>query len=95
MKKYTDSGTMTTIKQAIDGSLHNCKVEDKSWGTIDCYSDKLKVGLQQLMAGARKFNIGAITRKDVAALTEEAARVSGLSYVMDAYRQEAIDIIDS
>ena len=31
-----------TIKQAIDGFLLNCKVEGKSWGTIDCYADKLK-----------------------------------------------------
>jgi len=32
----------TTIKQAIDGFLLSCKVEGKSWGTIDCYRDKLK-----------------------------------------------------
>lgn len=32
----------TTIKQAIDGFLLYCKVEGKSYGTIDCYSDKLK-----------------------------------------------------
>ncbi len=31
-----------TIKQAIDGFLLNCKVEGKSWGTIDCYADKRK-----------------------------------------------------
>jgi len=33
-----------TIKQAIDGFLLNCKVEGKSWGTIDCYADKLSQG---------------------------------------------------
>ncbi|MFC1994339.1 tyrosine-type recombinase/integrase [Chloroflexota bacterium] len=32
----------TTIKQAIDSFLLSCKVEGKSYGTIDCYSDKLK-----------------------------------------------------
>jgi site-specific recombinase XerD len=31
-----------TIKQAIDSFLLNCKVEGKSYGTIECYSDKLK-----------------------------------------------------
>ena len=31
-----------TIKQAIDGFLLSCKVEGKSYGTIECYSDKLK-----------------------------------------------------
>ncbi len=32
----------TSIKQAIDGFLLSCKVEVKSYGTIECYSDKLK-----------------------------------------------------
>ena len=32
----------TTIKQAINGFLLSCKVEGKSYGTIECYSDKLK-----------------------------------------------------
>jgi integrase/recombinase XerC len=31
-----------TIKQAIDSFLLSCKVEGKSYGTIECYSDKLK-----------------------------------------------------
>jgi integrase/recombinase XerC len=31
-----------TIKQAIDEFLLSCKVEGKSYGTIECYSDKLK-----------------------------------------------------
>jgi site-specific recombinase XerD len=32
----------TSIKQAINGFLLSCKVEGKSYGTIECYSDKLK-----------------------------------------------------
>ena len=32
----------TSIKQAIDEFLLSCKVEGKSYGTIECYSDKLK-----------------------------------------------------
>ena len=31
-----------TIKQAIDSFLLSCKVEGKSYGTIECYTDKLK-----------------------------------------------------
>jgi glutamate synthase domain-containing protein 2 len=57
------------------------------------FSQKLKVGLQQLMAGARRFNVPSIERKDLMALTEEAARVSGISYVMDAYQEEAEKIL--
>jgi integrase/recombinase XerC/integrase/recombinase XerD len=33
---------MSTIKQAINEFLLSCKVEGKSYGTIECYSDKLK-----------------------------------------------------
>ena len=60
---------------------------------IYSFSQKLKVGLQQLMAGSRNFKLSTITRDDVFALTEEAAKVSGLHYVMDAYREEAEKIL--
>ncbi|MDI6777461.1 MAG: FMN-binding glutamate synthase family protein [Syntrophales bacterium] len=64
-------------------------------GAIGIYSyiQKLKIGLQQLMAGSRNFRIGTISRKDVMAITEEAAKVSGIPYVMDAYREEAEAIL--
>ena len=60
---------------------------------IYSYADKLKVGLQQIMAGARCMSLPAITRNEVMALTPEAADVSGIQYVMDAYRDEAMQII--
>jgi len=58
-----------------------------------CFTDKLRTGLQQLMAGSRNFRVDTISRNDITALTEEAAKVSGIPYVMDAYRQEAEKII--
>ena len=65
-------------------------------GAIGVYtfSQKIKVGLQQLMAGSRNFRINTISRKDLMTLTEEAAKVSGIPYVMDAYRREAEAILD-
>jgi glutamate synthase domain-containing protein 2 len=59
------------------------------------YAQRFKVGLQQLMAGSRNFTIPSITRKDVMALTEEASRISGIPYVMEAYRDEAEAILES
>ena len=72
-------------------------VKELPLGAIGLYTfaDKLKVGLQQLMAGSRNFSIPAISRKDLMALTPEAAQVSGIPYVMDAYKQEAEEIINS
>jgi len=61
---------------------------------IYSYCDKLKTGLQQLMAGARCFNLSVITRRELMSLTEECARVTGIPYLMDAYREEAIKILE-
>ncbi len=70
-------------------------VKDIPLGAIGVYSfaKKLQVGLQQIMAGARKFKIDTITRKEVMSLTEEAAKVSGIPYLMDAYREEAEKVL--
>ena len=71
-------------------------IKDIPLGAIGIYtfSRKIKVGLQQLMAGSRNFRLSTISRKDVMSLTEEATKVSGIPYVMDAYRKEAEDILD-
>ncbi|MBD3262674.1 MAG: FMN-binding glutamate synthase family protein, partial [Candidatus Altiarchaeales archaeon] len=58
------------------------------------YTQKFKTGLQQLMAGSRRFNLSEIGREDVMSLTAEAAKVSGIPYVMDAYRSQAEDILE-
>ena len=42
MSKSIANRKVTTIKQAIDSFLLSCKVEGKSYGTIECYTDKLK-----------------------------------------------------
>ena len=66
-------------------------------GAVGLYSasEKLRVGLQQLMAGARKWRVHLITRAELASLTEECTKVTGIPYIMDAYRKEALDIIDA
>ncbi|MGB9792274.1 MAG: FMN-binding glutamate synthase family protein [Thermacetogeniaceae bacterium] len=53
------------------------------------YFERLMQGLRQLMCGARKFAIKYIDRNDIAALTREAAEVSGIPYIMDIDREEA------
>jgi hypothetical protein len=66
-------------------------------GAVGIFSavDKIKVGLQQLMAGSRNWEVEYISRKDLCSLTEECAKVTGIPYVMDAYREDALKIIDS
>lgn len=60
---------------------------------IFTFTQKLRVGLQQLMAGSRNFKLATISRHDLMALTEEAAKISGIPYVMEAYRAEAESIL--
>ena len=60
---------------------------------IYSYSEKLRVGLQQLMAGARCFSVPVITRRELMSLTEECTRVTAIPYLMDAYREEAMKIL--
>jgi len=61
---------------------------------IYSYSEKIKVGLQQLMAGARCFSLPAITRRELMSLTEECTKVTRIPYLMDAYREEAMKILE-
>lgn len=62
---------------------------------IYSYCQKIRIGLQQFMAGARCFNVPAISRRDIMSLTQECAKVTGIPYLMEAYRDEALSILES
>jgi glutamate synthase domain-containing protein 2 len=64
-------------------------------GAIAVYTfcDRLKMGFQQLMAGARKFSVDLIERGDIVSLTREAADVTGIPYVMESDVEEAERIL--
>ena len=47
------------------------------------------------MAGARNFRLDTLSRNDLVSLTVEVAKVSGISYIMDAGMEEAEKIINS
>jgi isopentenyl diphosphate isomerase/L-lactate dehydrogenase-like FMN-dependent dehydrogenase len=51
------------------------------WEAVGLYSylyDRIRVGLQQLLAGSRKWRLDLISRADIIALTERAAKVTGI-----------------
>jgi hypothetical protein len=76
---------------------YGSEVDDLPLGAIGLYNvtDKIKVGLQQLMAGSRSWQVEYISRQDLFSLTEECAKITGINYVMDAFREEALEIIDA
>ena len=82
--------TYDTLKEKYGREIENVPL-----GAVGIYTlcQKIKVGLQQLMAGSRNFKLSTISCKDIMALTEDAAKVSGIPYVMDAYREEAEKVL--
>jgi glutamate synthase domain-containing protein 2 len=82
--------TYDTLKAKYDKEIENIPL-----GAVGVYTfcQKIRTGLQQLMAGSRNFKLSTVSRKDLMALTEEAAKISGIPYVMDAYREEAERIL--
>jgi glutamate synthase domain-containing protein 2 len=83
--------------EAVSKLLGKSEMKDVPLGAVGIYSyvEKIKVGLQQLMAGTRCFSVPVISRKDLMSLTEECAKVTGIPYLMDAYREEALKVLDS
>ena len=73
------------------------EVKNPPLGAVGIYSyvEKLKIVLQRLMAGSRRFGIGVMSRNDLMSLTEECAKITSIPYIMDAYRAEAEAILNS
>ncbi len=59
------------------------------------YFERLAQGMRQFMCGARKFALDYLSRDDIASLTPDAARISGIPYVMEVDKQEAWKLIRS
>jgi len=71
------------------------KFDKLSPGAIGMYTyfhDRIGIGMKQLMAGARKWNLGLLERSDLATLTEQAAKVTGIP-TLDKLETEAIESI--
>ena len=79
------------LKERFGGDIKHIPL-----GAVGIYSfcEKLRTGLQQLMAGSRNFSLAALSRRDLMSLTSEAAEISGIPYVMDAYKEEAERILE-
>ncbi len=77
--------------------LGNDEFEKLPTGAIGLYTyyERLAQGLRQLMAGSRKFALEYMTRDDLAALTPEAADISGITYVMDVDKDLVNEVLDA
>jgi glutamate synthase domain-containing protein 2 len=76
--------------------LGNDEFEKIPTGALGLYTyyERLAQGLRQLMCGSRKFAMEHISRDDIAALTHEAADISGIQYITDVDKEEVEEILD-
>jgi hypothetical protein len=58
-------------------------------------ADKLSCGLQQLMAGARKFSLAQVSRKDLFSANRETARETGIPHCSDVNDEFARKILNA
>ena len=58
-------------------------------------ADKLACGLQQLMAGARKFSLENISRGDIFSANRETAEETGISHLSDVNDESAKRILNT
>jgi glutamate synthase domain-containing protein 2 len=72
------------------------RFNDIPTGAIGLYTyfHRLSQGLRQLMAGNRKFALKYITRDDIAALTQDAANISGIPYITEVDKEEVDKILE-
>ena len=73
------------------------EMKDIPYGAIAFYTlaDKLACGLQQLMAGARKFSLDRISRADLFSGNRETERETGIPHVSDVNDETAKKILNS
>lgn len=97
IKKYGNSAEKIFVSAETLKSKYGKNYKKLPLGAIGMYTftDRLKLGLQQLMAGTRKFAIKYIDRSDLVSLTKEGAEVTGIPYVMESDMEEAERILAS
>ena len=83
--------------EAVKNIVGKNEMDNIPFGAIAMYGyvDKLSCGLQQFMAGARKFNLSHITRNELMAANRETTAETGISYMTEALDDHARKILDA
>ena len=81
----------------VEKKVGKSAMKDIPYGAIAVWTlaDKLSAGLQQLMAGARKFSIPAISRDDLYSGNRETAAETGIPFITEVGDKTAKKILQS
>ncbi len=82
----------TSELRRLHGAAVGHEIPWPAVGLYTYYTDRLGVGLKQLMAGARKWRLELLSRDDLVALSERASRVTGIP-TLDEVSQQAMETI--
>lgn len=81
------------LRSRLDGQLGTVV----PWGAIGLYTylvDRIGVGLQQLLAGCRKWRLDLLDRNDIVALSRRASEVTGIPTLEETSRAAMETILD-
>jgi len=69
----------------VQKKVGKSEMKNIPFGAIAAWTlaDKLGAGLQQLMAGARKFSLPEISRNEIYAANRETAKETGLTFITE------------
>jgi hypothetical protein len=81
----------------VEARVGKDEMKNIPYGAIGFWTlaDKLTCGLQQLMAGARKFSMPEVAREDLFSGNRETAEITGIPFVCDANDETAKKILNS
>ncbi|WP_319542033.1 glutamate synthase-related protein [uncultured Pseudodesulfovibrio sp.] len=97
VSKYGDSADkIFACYQDVEKKVGKEEMKNVPLGALGiwCLVDKLSAGLQQLMAGARKFDLQDITRNDIASGNRETEKETGIPFITDVMDETAKKILD-
>lgn len=79
----------------IEKKVGKAEMEKIPYGAMAIWTlgDKLACGLQQLLAGARRFSLDTLTRNDIFAANRETADETGIQHISDINDESARKIL--
>jgi len=100
-KKFADRYGATPDKFFITAPQLEAEYRERfkqiPWEAVGLYTylnERIRVGLMQLLAGARKWKLDLLDRSDLVALTERAAKTTGIKLVEEAEADAIERILD-
>jgi glutamate synthase domain-containing protein 2 len=97
VSKYGQSAEeIFTCYQDVEKQIGKNEMKNVPLGAVAIWSlvDKLSAGLQQLMCGARKFNLQQVSRADIASGNRETEKETGIKFITDIMDESAKKILD-